>query len=464
MKRLLLLLAVVAAPLYAAAPAGFNDDEIALWAAPVEGGVFEAHRAEQAVNPASTMKLLTSWAALNRLGPNFRWQTEFRSSAPLQNGVLQGDLYWLGRGDPRLDSARLTEMLRQLRLRGVRDIAGRLVLDQSAWQGLGAADGFGGDADRVFTVAPHTHQLNLKVAWLRYYFDNGQPQALLDPPLPGVSVDSRLQAAAGNGSSCGDVRRYVKVVQQGARLGVSGSLPPACDGAANYVNLLDSNEFAQQAFAALWQQLGGSGPRGLALATTPAGARSLLRQDSADTLAGVLVDMNKYSNNTMARSVLLTLGAQYPASGNTFADGERQLRSLLVEHALPQQPLLLENGAGLSRRERVSAQLLGEVLRDALRGPYGPELAASLPLAGEDGTLKKRLGDVGGSLRLKTGSLDNVRALAGYWQAPSGQRLVLVAIVNSPRADKLTPQLDAAVAALVARYQARLAASAAAGL
>ncbi|MFC3530659.1 D-alanyl-D-alanine carboxypeptidase/D-alanyl-D-alanine-endopeptidase [Vogesella facilis] len=463
MKRFLLLLAVVAAPLYAAAPAGFDDDEIALWAAPVEGGgEFEAHRADAAVNPASTMKLLTSWAALNRLGPNFRWQSEFKTTAALVDGVLQGDLYWLGRGDPRLDSARLTEMLRQLRLRGVRDITGRLLLDQSAWQGIGTAEGFGGDAERVFTVAPHTHQLNLKVAWLRYRFDDGRPQVALDPPLPGISVDNRLQL--GDGASCGDVRRFVTVAQQGARLIVSGRLPPACDGAANYVNLLDSNEFAQQAFAALWQQLGGSGPRGLALASTPPGARSLLRWDSADTLASVLVDMNKYSNNTMARSVLLTVGAQYPASGNTLADGERSLRGLLAERGLPQQPLTLENGAGLSRRERVSARLLGEVLRDALRGAYGPELAASLPLAGEDGTLKKRLGEVGGSLRLKTGSLDNVRALAGYWQAPSGQRLVLVAIVNSARAERLTPQLDAAVAAVVARYQARLAAAAAGGL
>ncbi|MEQ6291420.1 D-alanyl-D-alanine carboxypeptidase/D-alanyl-D-alanine-endopeptidase [Vogesella sp. GCM10023246] len=463
MNKLLLLLAVLATPLYASAPAGFNDDEIALWAAPLEGNaVFESHRGEVAVNPASTMKLLTSWAALNRLGPNFRWQTEFRSSAPLQNGVLQGDLYWLGRGDPRLDSARLTEMLRQLRLRGVRDIAGKLVLDQSAWHGIGTAEGFGGDADRVFTVAPHTHQLNLKVAWLRYHFDAGQPQLTLDPPLPGITLENRLQV--GDGASCGDVRRFVNITQQGALLRVSGRLPPACDGAANYVNLLDSDNFAGQAFAALWQQLGGSGPRGLAVATTPPGARSLLQLDSTDTLASVLVDVNKYSNNTMARSVLLTLGAQFPVGGDTFADGERALRGLLAERQLPTAPLVLENGSGLSRRERLSARLLGEVLRDALRGPYGPELAASLPLAGEDGTLKKRLGEVGGSLRLKTGSLDNVRALAGYWQAPSGQRLVLVAIVNSARADKLTAALDAAVAALVTRYQARLAAAAAGGL
>ncbi len=464
MKPLLLLLAALVAPLYAAAPAGFDNDEIALWAAPVEGsGVFDAHRADEAVNPASTMKLLTSWAALNRLGPNFRWQTEFKTTAPLQDGVLQGDLYWQASGDPRLDSARLTEMLRQLRLRGVRDIAGQLVLDQHAWQGLGTAEGFGGDADRVFTVAPHTHQLNLKVAWLRYYFDAGQPQVVLDPPLAGIQLENRLQAATGS-AGCSDVRRYVNVAQQGERLRISGTLPASCDGAANYVNLLDSANFAAQGFAALWRQLGGNGPHGMRSADTPPQARSLLRLASADTLAGVLVDVNKYSNNTMARSVLLTLGAQYPATGDTFTDGERALRALLLERALPVQPLLLENGAGLSRRERVSARLLGEVLRDALRGPYGPELAASLPLAGEDGTLKKRLGDIGGNLRLKTGSLDKVRALAGYWQAPSGQRLVIVAIVNSARAEQLMPQLDAAVAALVARYQARLAASVAGGL
>jgi len=401
------LLALCCGVAAAAAPAGFRPDEIALWAAPVEqDAVFDAWRAEVPVNPASTMKLLTSWAALNRLGPGYRWKTEFRTSAPLENGVLRGDLYWVGSGDPRLDTPRLAEMLRQLRLRGVQRIDGRLLLDKHAYSNAGTADGFAGDADRVFTVPP-------------------------------------------------DVRQHVKADIDGNRIRVSGKLPPACDGAANYVNVLSVNDFAVQSFSALWQGLGGQGPQAAGVAAAPADSRLLLQADS-DPLLAILGDVNKFSNNTMARSVLLALGMQYPQRGDTLQDGIAQVRALLQEKQLAADGLVLENGAGLSRRERISPRLLGEVLRDAARGPYGPELAATLPLAGEDGTLRKRLGSFAGGLRLKTGTLDDTRALAGYWQAPGGQRLVIVAVVNSPRAANLTPALDAAVSDVIRRYQATL--------
>jgi len=448
------LLALCCGVAAAAAPAGFRPDEIALWAAPVEqDAVFDAWRAEVPVNPASTMKLLTSWAALNRLGPGYRWKTEFRTSAPLENGVLRGDLYWVGSGDPRLDTPRLAEMLRQLRLRGVQRIDGRLLLDKHAYSNAGTADGFAGDADRVFTVPPDTHLLNLKVAWLRYSFDAGRPSVQLDPPLPGLQLDNQLQA--GTAGSCGDVRQHVKADIDGNRIRVSGKLPPACDGAANYVNVLSVNDFAVQSFSALWQGLGGQGPQAAGVAAAPADSRLLLQADS-DPLLAILGDVNKFSNNTMARSVLLALGMQYPQRGDTLQDGIAQVRALLQEKQLAADGLVLENGAGLSRRERISPRLLGEVLRDAARGPYGPELAATLPLAGEDGTLRKRLGSFAGGLRLKTGTLDDTRALAGYWQAPGGQRLVIVAVVNSPRAANLTPALDAAVSDVIRRYQATL--------
>lgn len=454
MKRTLTLLLLCAASAQAAVPAGFRANEVAIWAAPVENdSVFDAWRADTPVNPASTMKLLTSWAALNRLGPNFRWKTEFKSDAPLENGVLRGDLYWVGRGDPRLDSPRLAEMLRQLRLRGVQRIEGRLLLDKRAYSDIGSADGFAGDADRVFTVPPDTHLLNLKVAWLRYGFDGGKPAVQLDPPLPQFALDNQLQASSVAG--CGDVRQHVKVTVEERTIRVSGKLPQGCDGATNYVNVLDINSFASQSFRALWRGLGGEGPSAVGVAAAPAGARTLLQQES-DPLTDVLADVNKYSNNTMARSVLLAMGVQQPQSGNTLDDAIAQVRSLLQSKGLAADTLVLENGAGLSRRERISARLLGEVLRDAARGPYGPELAATLPLAGEDGTLRKRLGSFAGSLRMKTGTLDDTRALAGYWQAPTGQRLVIVAVVNSPRASELTQALDAAVGDVIRRYQASL--------
>ncbi|MCD5326522.1 D-alanyl-D-alanine carboxypeptidase/D-alanyl-D-alanine-endopeptidase, partial [Chromobacterium piscinae] len=179
----------------------------------------------------------------------------------------------------------------------------------------------------------------------------------------------------------------------------------------------------------------------------PDGARELTSWQS-QPLSVALSDINKYSNNTMARTLFLTLGRE--AGGeDTAAAAERALREELSHRGISDiGALRLENGSGLSRRERVTARLLGEVLLDAARGPYAGEFIASLPIAATDGTLKKRFADLGPRLRMKTGTLNDVKALAGYWQAADGRRLAIVAIVNGPRAMESGKALDAVVADL----------------
>ena len=431
---------------------GLKPDEVAVWAAPVEGGAELASlRANVPVNPASTMKLLTSWSALNRLGPGYRWTTRLVSAAQVQDGVLKGDLVWVGAGDPRFSMANLHSLLHGLRLRGIRQIEGRLLLDKSAFSNIGTADNFAGDEGKSFTVEPDTHLTGLKVAWLRFFNDSNGTRVVLDPPLAGVSVQARLSNGGDSAATCPDVRQWVHISQQGSRIEASGKLPVACDGSQAYVNILDHNDFAAQSFAALWQELGGSGPQGMALGSAPPNAR-VLAQFQSEPLSTALNDINKYSNNTMARTVYLTLGREAARSGNTSADAQAAVRSLLAEHHIADDALVLENGCGLSRRERVSARLLGQVLLDAARGPYGNELMASLPLASEDGTLKRRFASIGPRLRMKTGTLSDVKALAGYWQAADGRRLAIVAIINSPRAPAMAGALDAMVADLIHRF------------
>lgn len=431
---------------------GLKPQELALWAAPVEGGgELASLRADVPVNPASTMKLITSWAALNRLKPGYRWTTRLVSDAPVENGVLKGDLVWVGAGDPRFSNANLQELLHGLRLRGIQRIAGRLLLDKSAFSGIGRAEDFDGDEGRSFTVEPDTHLTGLKVAWLHFFNDDNGARAVLDPPLAGIQLQVRLSRSAAAVASCPDVRQWVQLRQQGKRIEVSGQLPAACDGSQAYVNVLEHNDFAAQSFAAQWAELGGSGPQGMALGSAPIGAR-MLAQFQSEPLSVALADINKYSNNTMARTVYLTLGREDGSSGDTPADAEHAVRRLLAEQHIADNVLVLENGCGLSRRERLSARLLGQVLLNAARGPYAGELLASLPVAGEDGTLKHRFASIGPRLRLKTGTLKDVKALAGYWQAADGRRLAIVAIVNSPRALAMGPALDGIVADLIQRF------------
>ncbi|WP_434629894.1 D-alanyl-D-alanine carboxypeptidase/D-alanyl-D-alanine endopeptidase [Chromobacterium sp. CV08] len=425
---------------------GLRPDEIAVWAAPVEGGgPAIGHRADAPVNPASTMKLLTGWAALNRLGPDYRWRTALLSAAQVEDGALKGDLYWLGGGDPRFDNGNLLSLLYSLRLRGIRKLDGRLLLDKRAFDNVGGADDFDGDAGRAFVVGPDTHLTNLKVAWLSFFNDGQGARVALDPPLAGVTL--RASLAPGPDVPCPDVRAFVSIRNDGRHVVVDGKLPPACDGRRAYVNVLDHDEFAGQDFAALWAALGGSGPLRVERGRAPDDARELAVWES-QPLTVALSDINKYSNNTMARTLFLTLGRE-AGGGDTAAAAERALREALRQRGMADvDALRLENGAGLSRRERVTARLLGQVLLDAARGPYAGEFESSLPIAGADGTLKKRFVDLGPRLRLKTGTLNDVKALAGYWLAADGRRLAIVAIVNSPRAAQMGPALDAVVADL----------------
>ncbi|WP_043616808.1 D-alanyl-D-alanine carboxypeptidase/D-alanyl-D-alanine-endopeptidase [Chromobacterium violaceum] len=445
-----LLLALACAPALALDLHGLKPDEIAVWAAPVEGDAPAiTHRADAPVNPASTMKLLTGWAALNRLGPDYRWKTALLSAAPVEGGALKGDLYWLGGGDPRFDNGDLLSLLYSLRLRGIRQLDGRLLLDKRAFGNVGGADDFDGDAGRAFVVGPDAHLTNLKVAWLTFFNDGQGARVALDPPLAGVELRAAL--TPGPDQPCADVRRFVSIDNDGRRVRVTGSLPPACDGQRAYVNVLDHDAFAGQDFSALWQALGGSGPLRVARGRAPDDARELASWQS-QPLAVALSDINKYSNNTMARTLFLTLG-RAAGGEDTAAAAERALREELSLRGIADAGALrLENGSGLSRRERVTARLLGEVLLDAARGPYAGEFIASLPIAATDGTLKKRFAELGPRLRMKTGTLNDVKALAGYWQAADGRRLAIVAIVNGPRAMESGKALDAVVADLALAF------------
>jgi D-alanyl-D-alanine carboxypeptidase/D-alanyl-D-alanine-endopeptidase (penicillin-binding protein 4) len=155
--------------------------------------------------------------------------------------------------------------------------------------------------------------------------------------------------------------------------------------------------------------------------------------------------MNKFSNNVMARQLYLTLGAEAAGEPATREKADRVIREWLAGKKLNFPEMVLENGSGLSRVERISARHLGELLLSSFRSPVMPEFIASLPLAAMDGTMKKRLADadVAGQAHIKTGSLTGVRSIAGYMLDARGRRWVVVSIVNHPNAGNAQAAQDA---------------------
>jgi serine-type D-Ala-D-Ala carboxypeptidase/endopeptidase (penicillin-binding protein 4) len=200
--------------------------------------------------------------------------------------------------------------------------------------------------------------------------------------------------------------------------------------------VMRSPDFAYGTFRAFWQQSGGTIDGGLRLASVPPDAKLLHSHDSL-TLAEVIRLVNKFSSNVMARSLLLTLAAEKAGRPGTTSSGQRVINEFLAARGIAMPGLVIENGSGLSRIERVTAAGLGAVLLDAWRSPYSAEFQASLPLAAVDGTLRRRFRTPGmeGRVRMKTGNLEDVSALAGYLSSAAGRNYVAVIILNHPGAD-----------------------------
>lgn len=416
---------------------------------PLDGGPARLrHQAELPVNPASTIKLLTTLAALETLGPTFAWRTGFYTDGVQQGDTLHGHLYLKGGGDPRLTYERVWQLLRELRNLGLRRIDGDLVLDRSYFQLPASEDGdFDEQPERAYNVAPDALLMNFKALRFDMESDAHGVQVRVEPALAGIRAGSVQRVRAGDCASWsrGWARPQISSLSDGGLdVQLQGSFPPDCR-ASRYLGVLSAPDFASQLTRSLWAELGGEIVGSTREASVPPEARLLAEQLSAP-LAEQIRDVNKLSNNTMARAILLTLGAERPQAGlDSQAAGQAAVHAWLASQALHFPELVLENGAGLSRSARISAEHLGQLLLAGQRSAFAPEFLASLPIVGLDGTMRRRLNnsEVAGRARIKTGTLNDVKAIAGYLRDSAGRDWIVVGLLNHPRAEAGQAALDA---------------------
>lgn len=412
-------------------------------------------------NPASLTKLLTTFAALDQLGPAFTWQTpvwlagRIRGSA--EGGALEGDLHIQGRGDPQLTLERLGLLMQRLRQMGIAEIRGDIVLDQSAFATPEDAPGdFDNEPLRPYNARAQALLLNLNTVLYTFTPDAAQGVAWVsaEPALQGLRVDASVPLADG---PCGDWRAALQAhSDDSARLHFAGRYPLACGERVWPLADPDARRYAARLLSTLWQQAGGRLGGQVREGPAPAGLPPSFEL-SSPPLAEVVRDINKHSNNVMAQQLLLTLALQ--GAGNTQIaqltpatpeGGRAALREWLRQRlAVSPDAVVLDNGSGLSRHTRLSAALLARLLQVAWASPVMPELMASLPVMGRDGTLRRAQAGIG-QAHLKTGSLSGVTGIAGYVLGASGKRYVLVALVNHANAGAARPALEALVQWVIA--------------
>ena len=413
---------------------------------PVDAGKpLVAHNAAQAMNPASVMKLVTTYAALDLLGPAWTWKTTAWTEAAAVDGVLRGNLNLKGSGDPRFAIEHLAGLLRQLQVRGIRHIAGDVILDRSAFDVPAIDPGaFDDKPMRPYNVGPDALLINFRALRFTLLPDGGRVRLLMETPSEGLRVDNRLRPGEGG---CGsnwkdfiDVRLLPE--NSGNRLEFTGTYSPQCGEKALSLSPLPADAQAGGLFRALWKELGGTLGGQVRGGGVPAGARLAATHESPP-LADAVRDINKFSNNVMARQVYLTLGNDgAPASAER---ARRRIGDWLNARGLRFAELEIENGSGLSRRERISADSLNRLLLDAWKNPVMPEFVASMPIVGIDGTMKKRLNgsEATGRAHIKTGTLDSVKTAAGYALDAQGRRYAVTFLINHPKAQAGGPAIDA---------------------
>jgi D-alanyl-D-alanine carboxypeptidase/D-alanyl-D-alanine-endopeptidase (penicillin-binding protein 4) len=395
-----------------------------------------AVNAEIPRNPASSIKVLTTLAALEILGPAYTWKTEAWSLAPIRDGRLEGELYLKGNGDPFLVVEHFWRFLRELRNDGLTEIRGGLVLDQSHFAPAPEDPAeFDGRPTRAYNVQPAALLVNFQT--VRFHL-LPQPYAkrvriIADPHPTGLEIVNRVELVTDH---CREgLRRLGMQAQTNGRERVvfSGRYDAACGEHEIFRVVSEPTEYIHGVFQAYWREQGGRFDGGVRVGRVPEVARLLHVQESPP-LADIVRSVNKYSNNVMTRQLLLTLGARSETPG-TEEKGIAEVRRWLAARGLDFPELVLENGSGLSREERISARHLGELLLAGYASPFMPEFLSSLPISAMDGTLKRRFGGtpLEGRLHLKSGSLDGVRSMAGYLLDAQGRRVVVVALHNDDR-------------------------------
>jgi D-alanyl-D-alanine carboxypeptidase/D-alanyl-D-alanine-endopeptidase (penicillin-binding protein 4) len=388
--------------------------------------------------PASTMKLLPTWAALDLLGPAYAWKTRAYADAPVVKGVLKGNLYLQGGGDPLLTIERWWRFVNDLRQSGLRVIEGDVVVDQSRFTAPNERpEDFDGKFWRTYNVLPDAMLVN----WQSSDFtirpaDDGRSIDISVQPYPeGLVVENRVSLVTGR---CVGRNRQVSYQIEPARpdrVVATGRLAASCGPQTQRLAIMDPAQYAWGTFVTLWRQLGGQFRGGMLRAPTPPAARLLLTHES-EPLSEIVRVTNKYSSNMMARSLVLAIAAEMNGTPATAAAGEQTIVGWLKTRGLEFPELVIGNGSGLSREARISADSMAKLLIGARQSRFAPEFLTSLSLGGLDGTLEKRFQNLEdpSRVRMKTGTLRDVSSIAGYVTGKSGKSYAVVVFVNHPGA------------------------------
>ena len=390
-------------------------------------------------NPASSIKIITTYAGLELLGPTYTWQTSFYLDGTLTDGTLNGNLIMQGGGDPFLVREAFWHILFTLQAQGLKHIKGDFIIDDGEFEDeTGSPGDFDKKPYRAYNVFPDAALVNFQAHQFNFVPQKDGLHIYADPPAATMKINNKVKLTKGR---CRGKHRHLKhsITRQGEDTIVtfSGDYPRSCGHQNLLRTMIPNDQYVYGVFKSLWEGMGGT-ITGTVRKIRINGEKPFYVATSRP-LSEIITYINKYSNNVMARQLLLTIGKEKLESNHKQGKGSKVLgrqaiQEWLLSIGIPAPGFVLDNGSGLSRKARVTATTMGKLLEHAYNSPYQPEFMASLPMVGVDGTVRKRLkGSVpAGEIRIKTGLINGVRSMAGYVHSASGKHYVVVTLQNHP--------------------------------
>jgi D-alanyl-D-alanine carboxypeptidase/D-alanyl-D-alanine-endopeptidase (penicillin-binding protein 4) len=404
--------------------------------------VFSINEAER-MSPASTMKLVTTRAALDLLGPNHRWITEIYHDGEIRQGKLFGNLYLLTAGDPTMSIEKLWRLLSHIKASGITRIDGDVIIDRSVYR-IPSHDpaAFDQRPTKPYNVGPDAFLVgeNKIEITVDTNSDSSPAPLFTFPNLGKLKLESKVDLREGK---CSPAK--IEAILSGDVISVEGLLPRHCGLQSYELNLLSPKDFSELVLRELWESDGSTLSGTISEGLIPRESK-FLTSFASEPLAQAIRKINKESSNSLARLLYLAL-APTKIYENSEQDSESTIRAWANKKYMHTEGLKFDNGSGLSRSDRLSPLFLSEVLADAWRDPFSSEFISSLSIPGVDGTLRNRLTQSAASERghLKTGLLNEVRSIAGYLNHPSGHTFSVVVIINGPHQNNRMETIDAII-------------------
>jgi serine-type D-Ala-D-Ala carboxypeptidase/endopeptidase (penicillin-binding protein 4) len=409
-----------------------------------DGSVLYEDHAATAVTPASVLKLIVTDAALTSLGPTFHYDTILAATQPSKAGLLNGNLWLAGSGDPSFRSEDLAAAIPALRAAGIESVNGGVVVDGSALAGeeinpFWNAD----DGNEDFMAA--TSGISIDEDTVEFDVTGTVPGQAAQIAIRPQSDKVRYYGSVTTGAA-DDV--IVAATQAPNQFRLAGTVPPAVREKF-WVPVHGIPQYAGSVVQAVLKRAQIQIARPPQTGTVPLDARVLWMHRSKP-LPELLKHMLTFSDNHYAEQLMRTVGAR---SGNAADDGAglQAERHVLTAQAIPTPGLRVLDGSGLAHGNRVAAITIARILAHFDADPRGNILYPLLARGGLDGTLKMyRFTTAAGRVRAKSGHLEDAASLAGYVESRRHGRIVFAFMINGSPGDP-----DSAIVAAVDRLSER---------